>query len=175
MEDVDLPTNPAVAPRRDATAMISQESLLKSINKAPTHSAPRIDGMRYEHVKVMAQPQVGLAAILSLARQIARGDVPSEVADLLATSRIMAFPKDTPDATNVARESASASNVPFVPAVRPIGVGLVMTRITTAALLETHMDAITAAILPDFQHGFRNKSGAEVIRLAIRIGLRVSN
>ena len=174
MDDVTIPTDPLVAPRRDGSALISQDALLKAVAKAPAHSAPGIDGMRHEHLKVLVQTQHGLESVLAIARQIARGDVPAAVADLLATSRLVAFSKDTLANTNAARDSAHARNIPFVPAVRPIGIGLVLTRITTSALIETHLDAITAAILPDLQHGFRNRSGAELIQHAVRIGMQAA-
>lgn len=174
MEDVGLPTEPDIAPKRDAATLITQEALLKAINTAPTRSAPGIDSLRYEHFKVLALSHNGAANILGLARRIARGDVPPDVADLLATSRLVAFSKDTLAATNAARAKARANDAPFIPAVRPIGIGLTITRLTTAALLESHIDAIVDAISPDLQHGFRNKAGAELIQHAIRIGMQAS-
>ena len=55
MEDAIIPTDPLVAPRRDGAALISQDALLKVVAKAPAHSAPGIDGMRHERLKVLVQ------------------------------------------------------------------------------------------------------------------------
>jgi hypothetical protein len=173
MPHISLPTTPAKAPVNEAASLVTAASLDKILQKAPRRSAPGIDSLRWEALLAVSQRPEGKSALLALVRRIVRAAIPDPVADLLAVSRLVPFAKQSEADILRDRENARKKGAEYLPAVRPIGIGLVIVGVTAGALLHTHEDAIRQALGPH-RFGFRVRGGAEIVKHALRITLEAS-
>jgi hypothetical protein len=144
---------------------------VEALRKAPTHSAPGIDGWRYEHLKGMIESQDSRNTLTAYFQTIARADVPTQIADFLATALLVPFMKDSPAVDAAKREAAHASGIPYIPPCRPITIGGIFSRAVTAAALRASHDALVEALGPT-NICFKVPNGMEIAQWLCKIALQ---
>ncbi len=104
-----------------------KEQIGRILANPPKRSGAGPTGMRYEHLKPLAENAEGMAVLTRLCIDFLQGRLPTGMQQCIAATRIVAFLKPSQK-------------------IRPLGLGLVIRRIATTALVRVFTPRVAAIV-----------------------------
>ena len=123
--------------------------LLQALRSAGRGSAPDLAGMRYEHLRVMADEERDWALVSELAHDFARAKVPEEVMQALRLGRMTALKKDNGK-------------------IRGIVAGSILRRLVCKTVAMQFSDHFLERTSP-FQFALQTKAGTDALAHTLRL------